>query len=263
MHGLEEVQTRGSTKECHANFWLTHEADKGGRTVTPGPGDTTEVTKNKSVSYNVDQDTNTPAETIVGIPWIHDVTALYLKDDVCVKLEDDQGGGIIYTTEALDKPVQLGYSNENCRGHRIQFSSSQADNTELLHVTKYTTQKHNFDRDSFPIAGQKKCSQGYQNSDSVFVGNFATLSQNEMISVDTFPTNNQVQSYSVATIPTCKSDIVWIPFPLITKLSSTTLKPAVRDPAVSPPPGITRPELTTLLLLYFIVSYISEYHLLL
>ena len=48
------------------------------------------------------------------------------------------------------------------------------------------------------------CEYYYRNSrsDSLYVGNLATPSENQIIGEDTFPTNSRVQSYSVATIPT-------------------------------------------------------------
>ena len=119
MCGLKDVQTRGFSKESKVDIWLTYDADKGGGTVTHGG--TSAVAKSKPVN-NDDQVNNPTVETLLTIPRVCDVMALDLEGEVCVKLEDDQGGGIVYTTETLEKQVHQGCLNTNSGGHGIHIA---------------------------------------------------------------------------------------------------------------------------------------------
>ena len=90
MHGLGLVQCRGTITLWLVTLWLTYEADKGGGTGPPGG--MAEAIINKPVR-NMDVQENI-VESLVDISQVDDKIALNSKGILCVKLEDDQGGGL-------------------------------------------------------------------------------------------------------------------------------------------------------------------------
>ena len=106
---LEVVLSKGSTKECQVGTGLTYKDYKGGGTVLPLR--TVKVTTNKAFG-TIDAE-ETSIKTLVQLQQVPDVKALSPKGNVYVNLEDDQGGGSLFTTEALEKSVHKKPPKEN------------------------------------------------------------------------------------------------------------------------------------------------------
>ena len=89
MTGQKVDQRQGSTKECEDNFWMHHKADKGGGT------DSTNMSEKWVWKLKLSE----------AAP-LHRIYAQHTsktKHEMIVKLEDDQGGGGVNTTEVASK----------------------------------------------------------------------------------------------------------------------------------------------------------------